>query len=48
MNTQHSAACYDCSYQSAWTDDRASADDDRIAHQDIQPMHKIVVISRAR
>ena len=48
MTTEHSAACYDCTYQSPWTTSRADADDARLEHKDNSPAHKITVISRAK
>lgn len=48
MTTQYSAACYDCTFQSPWTVDRAEADDTRLEHETQTPAHKIILIERSR
>lgn len=45
---EHSAACYDCAYQSPWVEDKSEADDARIEHEANGPAHKIKVMSRLR
>jgi len=43
-----SAICPDCTYQSPWTEDRAEADDARLAHEDVHPVHRPDVIASRR